>query len=349
MFELVVIFACLIINALLSALEMAIMTASSGRLKAQAATGDLNAKRVLELKSNPERVLSVLQIGITMVGAISAAIGGAGAEENIAPFFEKFFGVSEEISESLAIISIVIPLTYFSVVLGELVPKTFALKFPLTIAKFGAGPLRIFDKIFHPVVFVLEVSTKFLCRLFLSHESSERTGEHNASIEIEGLTDTHKQYVLNLLGIDKRRVKDVMLPWIEVVKINLEADDKLVLEIVKQSGHTRIPIFSEERIVGILHSKEFIASEENARSKWNQLLRPIQTFKESEPVLNALKVLQSKGYHMGLVFREREPVGIITIEDILEEIVGDIFDEDDQPRSVMSLTAQLRGKNFARE
>jgi putative hemolysin len=349
MFELVVIFACLIINALLSALEMAIMTASSSKLKSQAATGDVKAKKVLELKGNPERVLSVLQIGITLVGAISAAIGGAGAEENIAPFFEKFFGLSEEVSESLAIISIVIPLTYFSVVLGELVPKTFALKFPLTIAKFGAGPLRILDRVFHPVVFVLEISTKFLCRLFSSSTLSERTGEHQASIEIDGLTDTHKQYVLNLLGIDKRRVKDVMLPWIEVVKIDFEADDKLVLEMVKQSGHTRIPVCHERKIVGILHSKEFIASDENSRNKWNQLLRPIQTFKESEPVLNALKVLQGKGYHMGIVFRDQEPVGVITIEDILEEIVGDIFDEDDQPRSVMSLTAQLRSKNLVRE
>jgi putative hemolysin len=119
--------------------------------------------------------------------------------------------------------------------------------------------------------------------------------------------------------------------------------------MVKQSGHTRIPVCHERKIVGILHSKEFIASDENSRNKWNQLLRPIQTFKESEPVLNALKVLQGKGYHMGIVFRDQEPVGVITIEDILEEIVGDIFDEDDQPRSVMSLTAQLRSKNLVRE
>jgi putative hemolysin len=325
---------------------MGIMTASSAKLKALANSGDNAAKRVLEMKSNPERVLSVLQVGITLVGAISAAVGGAGAEENIAPLFQKYFELSEELSESLAIISVVLPLTYFSVVLGELVPKTFALKFPLRTAKFGSAPLQVMDKLFGPLVFVFETSTKFICRIFLPKAEPERSGDAHSAIELDNLTDTHKQYVLNLLSIDKRRVKDVMLPWIEVVTIDVHADKKAVLETVKASGHTRIPVRDGSVVAGILHSKEFIASDEDGRTNWTKLIRPIQAFKESEPVLNVLKILQNKRSHMALVVHQADTVGIVTIEDILEEVVGDIYDEDDSPRSLMSLTAQLRGKGI---
>lgn len=348
MFEISIIIICLAINSLLSAIEMAIMTVSTGKLKAQAQVGDQKAKRVLELKSNPERVLSVLQIGITLVGAISAAVGGAGAEENLTPFFQQTFALGEESAELLAIITVVLPLTYFSVVLGELVPKTFALKFPLKISKLGAAPLGIMDKLFGPVVFVLEGSTKFLCNLLPSRAKSERSTDQLSSIEIDGLTEIHKEYMLNLLSIDKRKVHEIIVPWNDVIHLDLNSDKSAVLSLVKQSGHTRLPVIDGKSIVGILHSKEFIAADDQGRTNWNKLVRPIQSFQENEYVLNALKALQSKRSHMGLILKNNEPVGIVTIEDILEEIVGEIYDEDDNPRVLMSLTAQMRSKNLVK-
>lgn len=347
MFELIVILVCLALNSLLSAIEMAIMTAPSAKLRARSNAGDATAKKVLELKSNPERVLSVLQIGITLVGAISAAIGGAGAEENLAPFIQNRFGIGEDAAESIAIVCLVLPLTYFSVVFGELVPKTFALKFPITIAKLGATPLSVLARIFAPVVYILEQSTKFICRLFLPRLKSERVAEQQqASIEIEGLTDIHRQYILNLVSIDKRKVGEVMLAWSDVVTLDRTLDKSVVLDTIKKSGHTRIPILDGARVIGILHSKEFIAENDAGRSNWNSLVRPIQSFLADEPVLNALKTLQSKRSHMALIMRGGEPVGIVTIEDILEEVVGEIYDEDDNPRAIMSLTAQLRSGNL---
>ena len=137
MFEFIVIAVCLLINAILSCVEMAFVTVSRPHLKQLAGKGNTAAKRILKLKETPERTLSVLQIGITLVGAISAAIGGAGAEESFSPYLQNRFGLTEDVAEGLAIVSIVLPLTYLSVVVGELVPKSLALKFPMKLALSG--------------------------------------------------------------------------------------------------------------------------------------------------------------------------------------------------------------------
>ena len=157
MFQIAVIVICLLINAILSCVEMAFVTVSKPHLRKLAARGDKLAQKVLALRSNPERILSVLQIGITLVGAISAAVGGAGAEETLSPIYQQMFNVSEHVAESLAIVSIVLPLTYLSVVIGELVPKTLALRFPMKFAKLGSFFLAALDKFFSPVVFIFEI------------------------------------------------------------------------------------------------------------------------------------------------------------------------------------------------
>lgn len=232
MFELIVICICLILNAILSCVEMAFVTVSKPHLKKMVATGDKLAEKVLHLKSNPERVLSVLQIGITLVGAISAAVGGAGAEEYLSPYFQTQLSLSEEASELLAIISVVIPITYFSVVIGELVPKTLALRYPVKFAKLGGQFLGLLDRIFAPIVSLLEFSTKIFTNLIFSKLKSESIMDASSTIEIDSLTDTHKQYVLNLINVDKRKVKDIMLPWAEVTKIDVSYHRTEVLNII---------------------------------------------------------------------------------------------------------------------
>ena len=165
MFTIIVILLCLLLNAVLSCLEMAFVTVSRPHLKQIAGKGSQSAQRVLKLKETPERTLSVLQIGITLVGAISAAVGGAGAEEGLSPIIQSRFGLDESTAEAISITLIVIPLTYLSVVIGELVPKTLALKFPMKLVLLGGLFLQMMDKFFSPVVFVLEISTKIIIRL----------------------------------------------------------------------------------------------------------------------------------------------------------------------------------------
>ncbi len=349
MFEVIIVFMCLFINAVLSCVEMAFVTVSRPHLKKLAADGDLLAKKVLNLKSNPERVLSVLQIGITLVGAISAAVGGAGAEEAISPYFQSQWGLSDDSAEALAIVAVVLPLTFFSVVIGELVPKTLALKFPMRFAKLGGTFLHLLDKFFSPIVFLLELSTRIILSPFLKRLGKEKVAEVSGTIEIDNLTEAHKQYVLNLIEVDKRKVKDILLPWNLVTKVNKQDRPFEVLDVIKKSGHTRIPVMDGDTPIGILHSKEFISETEVSKIDWLQLVRPVLIIGPDEHILNALKTLQSNRNHMGVIWKDSKPSGIVTIEDIFEEVVGEIYDEDDNPQVLLSSNSRIRTLNLTKE
>ena len=327
---------------------MAFVTVSKPYLKKLANDGDKLAQRLMKLRMNPERVLSVLQIGITLVGAISAAVGGAGAEESLSPFFQNYLNISEEVSESLAIITIVIPLTYFSVVIGELVPKTLALRSPLKFAKFGALFLIQLDKLFSPIVFLLEISTRLLINPLVKSLGAESISEQAASVDLESLSDSHKQYVLNLINVDKRKVKDIVLPWNAVTKVDKSAHYTEIMKLIREARHTRIPILNNGEPIGVLHAKEFISEIEIAKMDWNELIRPIIKIHADEPILSALKILQGKKSHMGIVNKGDEVIGIVTLEDIFEEVVGDLYDEDDNPKILLSSNSKIRTMNLSK-
>ncbi len=327
---------------MLSCVEMAFVTVSKPHLRKLSDDGDRGATRVLELRKNPERVLSVLQIGITLVGAISAAVGGAGAEQFLSPHYQKYFDVSLKVADSLAIISVVLPLTYFSVVIGELVPKTLALRFPMRFAKLGSYFLGTLQRIFAPLVYVLELSTKLLVDPVMRHMGSETISEQNSTIDLGDLSESHKQYVINLIAVDKRKVKDIILPWDKVVKVEKSAHQNDVMALIRKHRHTRMPVVEEGVPFGILHTKEFISEIEISKVNWTALLRPVTYFTSEESILNALKILQAKKSHMAIVVRKGEILGVVTVEDIFEEVVGDIYDEDDNPRILLSSNSKRR-------
>lgn len=342
MIELLIIVVCLILNSVLSGIEMAFVTVSKPYLKKLAQSGSTAAQRVLTLKKNPERVLSVLQIGITLVGAISAAVGGAGAEEYLSPRLMEYFAISEETSEALSIVIIVLPLTYLSVVVGELVPKTLALKFPLKLSLMGGYILVILDKIFSPFVSVLEFSTKMVTKLISLFFKSENLQDTSREIDLDNLSESHKQYVFNLIDVDHRKVKDVMIPWNQVSLVEIGDHYHDIFEKIKTSRHTRLPVIQNEKVIGLIHAKEFLSEAEIAKIDWTSLIRECTRLGPREKILNALKKLQSRHSHMGIVFSDNEPVGIVTIEDIFEEVVGEIFDEDDQPKGLLSTNSKIR-------
>lgn len=342
MFEIIVIGVCLLLNAVLSCLEMAFVTVSRPHLKKLAAKGQVAAQRVLTLKERPERVLSVLQIGITLVGAISAAVGGAGAEEVLSPIYEQRFGVMEETAETLAILTIVIPLTYLSVVVGELVPKTLALKYPLRFSLLGGMLLKNMDRVFSPFVFLLELSTRVILNPLTRGMKSEFHHEGATTIDIEPLTETHQQYVMNLIEVDKRTAKDILVPWDSVTTINKDDHFTKVLETIRESRHTRMPVIENGKVIGVLHAKEFISENEISKVSWNALIRPPVSLESNVPILSALRFLQTSKSHLAIISRGPDVLGVITIEDIFEEVVGEMMDEDDSPRALLSANSKLR-------
>ncbi len=347
MFIILVITLCLLLNAILSCVEMAFVTVSKPHLRKLSNEGDKQARKVLALRSNPERVLSVLQIGITLVGAISAAVGGAGAEESLSPLFMDYFNISEKASEIISVVAVVVPLTYLSVVIGELVPKTLALRFPMRFAKLGSYFLSGMDRFFAPVVFLLELSTKIIISPFVKKMGTESISEQSSSIDIDDLQDSNKQFVFNLIGMDKRKVKDILVPWASVTKISASAHYTEVLDLIRTTRYTRFPVINEdENLVGILHAKDFHSEAEVSRLNWNELIRPAVYINSEDAILNALKAMQSKKSHIAAVRNKGVVLGIVTLEDVFEEVVGDIYDDDDNPQYLLSSNSKIRTMNL---
>lgn len=324
---------------------MAFVTVTKPQLRQMAKTNALPANKILKLRENPERTLSVIQIGITLVGMISAAVGGAGAEESFAPFFEQRYGLSENAAEGLAIFLVVLPLTIFSVVLGELVPKTIALRSPLRISVMGAKWIALADKFLSPLVSFLEWATKLIIKFFPKKAETVMT-ELQSTLEIDHLSAPTKQYLMNLAATESRRAKQVMVPWEQVFKLNDSDSRGVVAGAVITSGHTRLPVIRGTEVVGLLHAKEFIALLATESEDWLSILRPALIIKEDDLALSVLRLMQSKRSNLCVVVsKENRPVGIVTLEDVIEEIVGDLFDEDDDGRTRQILAQHSRTRS----
>lgn len=351
MFELLVIVTCLLLNAALAGAEIAFVAVNRPLLRQLVRQGDKKAKLLLQLRENPERTLSVVQVGITLVGALAGAVGGAGAEELLSPMLETTLNVGEATADTIAIGLVVLPLTYFTVVVGELVPKSFALKNTLGFALRAAPWLSLLDKIFGPIVTLFEWSTRqMLAVLTLIHlpKFSKGSPEPQASeageepIMLEALSSQHRQYVMNLVDLERKRMKDIFVPWKHVIQVEPTQSAEQVEEIILASGHTRIPVFQDADVVGILNTKEFMVFRGVGGKNWSSLVRPAVKFQADMPLLAGLRLLQARRMLMAVVYANQTLLGIVTLEDILEEIVGEIYDEDDDGRHRRILSATLR-------
>lgn len=330
MFEIFIIITCLIINALLACSETAFIAVNKSTLRELVKKGNPVAKQLLILRENPERTLSVIQVGITFVGAFAAAIGGAGAEQMISPWIIKKFHLNEFIAEIFSLVLVVLPLTYISVVIGELVPKTLALRRPLFIA-FNAAPwLQKISSLISPIVTLFEWSTKKILNSFpKTHVSPENTPEEDSEFELNILSAPNKQYVFNIFKIEKTMVKEIQLHWPEVTYLKAEQTLEKVERIIITSGHTRLPIMKNNQVIGILNAKEFLAFQKTNQKNWKTLLRPAYNIDAKMPILSALRLMQERRIHLAIVYENRHKTGIITLEAIFEEIVGDIYDDED--------------------
>lgn len=328
--EVLIICICLFLNAILAGSETAFIAVNRHSLIELAKKGKKEAQLLLLMRERPERTLSVIQIGITFVGVLAAAVGGAGAESSLVPWLMSSFGVSKTIANSLSVFIVVVPLTFVSVVFGELVPKTIALRRPLALAFKSAPGLHLFSQIFDPIVTAFEWSTKKIVNLFpKKHTVQEDLPPSEIASEIDILSPVNKQYVINLLRIEKTTIEEIMLPWNEVVSIDSGQSIEQVESIIISSGHTRLPVFQDNKVIGMINTKELLAFQRKNQTNWLVLLRPALKLTANTSMLSALQIMQEKRAHMAIVYRELAKAGIVTMEMIFEEIVGEIYDEDD--------------------
>jgi putative hemolysin len=330
MFTILIVCACLLFNAVLSCAEMAFVTIDDKSLRKKVLAGDKNAAYIEHMGESPERILSVVQIGITLVGAISGAVSGAGAEDKLAPFLMYVFGITEQMAGSIAIIIIVAPLTILSVIIGELVPKSLAMRFSMPIILTVAPGLRIAEKVLGPLVNPMEKVTDFILKVIMRTRITPEESTENEEISLKGLRKEYRQYFHNLLDLDSKLISSIMVPWEKVDKLSSIAEPEEVSSLILSTRRTRIPVVDANEVYGYLHSKEFInLSQGGVESNWLSFVRPIQAMPQDTKVLHALRSMQKKKAHFMIVGTLEHPLGIVTLEDILEEVFGDFIDEDE--------------------
>ena len=331
---LLIVFLCLGVNALLSCAEMAFVTVDKRKLRKEALGGNRKAQYLIDMQESPERILSVVQIGITLVGAISAAVSGAMAEESISPWLMSQFQLKEEISETLSISLVVVPLTILSVIIGELVPKSLAIRYSLSICLFLAPTLKLAEKLLGILVTPMERTTNYIVDAILP-EANEDVETVESEVSLTGLLNEHKEYIHNLIDLDAKSVDKAMVPWREVEYLNSSDTGEEVYEFLLAKGRTRFPVMDHGQVYGFLHLKEFLQLQHaGAGDNWLSFVRPINMIEPHAKILTAIKLMKLSKIQILVVGLRDDPLGILTLQDVIEEVMGDIMDENEDKRIV---------------
>jgi putative hemolysin len=342
--EAVLVFILILANGFFAASEIAIIATRKSRIDALLEKGVKSAAAVARLKNDPDRFLATVQIGITIVSSLASAIGGAAAINSLKPFIESLpLPYVARWGEPLAILLVVLPIAYLSLVLGELVPKSLALRFSERIACLVAPPIEFLSRITSFLVKTLTVSSNAVLWLFGGKEKNEGasfiTVEEVKSLIQEGaakgiFNETEKELIHSVFEFADTPVKAVMIPRPEIHAIEVHASLAEVAKSFVDSGFSRIPVYEGEldRVIGILYNKDvFKALQEKSDFRIRDHLHPAFFVPSSLPISELLKQLQRRRLTMALVVNEfGEVEGLATLEDLLEEIVGEIRDEYDR-------------------
>ncbi len=349
-FELFIILLLIIFNGFFAASEIAVVTIRRSRIKQLVEEGRRNARVLFELRKNPDRFLATIQIGVTLAGACASAIGGATAVEVIKPMLQglpvPFISAS---AEAIALALVVAFITYFSLVIGELIPKAIALSNPEGVALFVAPFVEGFSKLTDIGVKFLTLSTNFLLRPFGKRAFTERAYISEEEIKLileeggeEGVFEPEeKKLIHGVFEFVDTFVKEVMIPAPQMVTVGINMTVDEVKAIIAEENFSRYPVTGKDinDIRGILYAKDFFnVLSAQGTVDIRKIVKPPFFVPETMKVSNLLREMQKKRIHMAIVIDEYGSVsGLVTLEDILEEIVGEIRDEYDVESPVVEL------------
>jgi putative hemolysin len=331
----------ILLNGLFVAVEIAYVSVRRTRLNELADEGDRRAARALRLLKDPGRFLAVIQVAITFLGALASAVAAVSIVEVIATPLSSVSWIGER-AGALALLIVTLLVSVVSIVLGELIPKGFALANPDRIALAASGPISLFARIVSPLVGLLVLLTKAISKPFGMDPT--RTPELSAA-EIrliveqgsqQGVLEAEEEQMISaVMSLSDSKLHEVMVPRIDIVAIDQEATFDQAVEVVLKEGHSRTPLYREsvDHIVGILYAKDLLRliAAGGPRPRLRDIMRPALFVPESQSVDDLLHELQRRKVHMAVVLDEYGgTAGLVTIEDLLEEIVGEIQDEFDE-------------------
>ena len=337
-------FILILLNAFFAATEIAVISLNEKKVRAQAEDGDKRAAKILKIIEEPTRFLSAIQVGITLAGFLGSAFAADNFADRLSAYAIRTWGVPphlEGLVNTVSVILITLILSYFTLVLGELVPKRVAMRHKEKLARGVCGVISVLTVILKPVIWLLTASTNGMLRLFRidPHAKEEAVSEEDIVIMLDAgadegtLNEDDIEYIKNVFKLDRLTAADVMTQRSVMVTLREDATEDAVVALLEDEGYSRIPVFDAnmESVVGVLHAREYLLG----RTREGFLLRDAFLPPVFVPETMHLDVLfkQMQREHTQLVIVVNEYghiLGIVTMEDILEELVGEIFDEQDE-------------------
>jgi putative hemolysin len=341
-FEIGIILALLVANGIFAMAEIAVVSAKKSKLKLLAEKGDARARRALALAESPNRFLATVQVGITLVGILAGAYGGAALSENFAVYLRQVSFLAPY-ANPIAFGLVVASITYLSLILGELVPKRIGLRNPERIAGLLAAPMSAVSAVTRPLVSFLSLSTEGILKILGLKEIPEApvSEEELKLMAREGLRvgvlhRAESEMVESVLTLDKVRVRDLMTPRSKIIWIQEDETHDRIWHKVVVSGHTRFPVYSttRDRVIGMVSVKEIyanLAAGVPVRVK-DLIVEPL-VVPSSQNALALLESFKRTGRHMAVVVDEFGTVtGLVTLHDLMESIVGEFTTQDKRLR-----------------
>ena len=330
--SIVIIFLLIVINGIFAMSEIALISARKVRLQQMSKDGMKTAQAALDISENPNKFLSTVQIGITLIGILSGALGGAALSSSLSETIEKVPWLAPY-SNVLSVAIVVLLTTYFSLVIGELIPKRLGMNSPERIASAVALPMKAISWIMRPIVRLLSVSTDIGLKLLGIEASNDPviTEEEIKILMKEGaqsgiFESAEEDMVTGIFKLGGRYIDSIMTPRPEIEWIDLEEPIEVILNQVINSNHSLFPVATGEldNVVGMLLVKDLLSESLNgATPTINELVRPPLFVPDSTSAIKALDLIKEAGVHAALVIDEFSGVlGMVTLYDVLKAIVG---------------------------
>lgn len=338
--ELVVIAALIVLNGYFAAAEIALISARRASLKRRAAEGSRQARAALALTEDPTRLLATIQVGITLVGFLASAAAAVSLAAPVEAWLRSL-GIRglERLAAGLSVLLVTLAVSYVTLIFGELVPKRIGLQRAERIALAAAGPIAVLARVFAPVVWLLSVSTRLVARAVGVPEGG-RPGISEEEIKLlvteqGSLLEEEKRMIHEIFELGDTVVREIMVPRVDMTLVSDDSTVSEVVRLMRRTGFSRVPIFHEDRdrIVGVAFLKDLLEPviEGKGSDPVTMYLRSPVFVPETKGILPLLSEMQARRTQLVIVVDEYGgTAGLVTLEDIVEEVVGEIADEFDR-------------------
>jgi magnesium and cobalt exporter, CNNM family len=340
-FLIAAIFFCLLGNGFFSGSEIALLSAKRGQIEALITEGNHRAARVKRLQDDPDTLLATVQIGVTLMGTLAGVLGGYLAKLYVEPLVSAS-ALGPWVAPAVAATIIVGGgIVYVELVLGELVPKALALRYTTAVSVLVSGPVRLFERLSRPLIAFLKGSTRAVLLLFGIRDVGRRTFVSEEEIKHlvkegreQGVLDqTEMELIHSVFAFSETPVKKVMIPRPKIFALDVNTSPEDAERLIVESGFSRVPVYEEgaDDFIGVVYIKDALRLLERRQPLvLRKILQPVHFVPETKKVGALLKELQKRRTHLAMVVDEHGSVtGLVTMEDLLEEIVGEIQDEYD--------------------